>query len=498
MPGRFFLRTSLASLAVALASAGVEAWLLAARQPSPSILLRATPFAAAIGAIVAVLGACLATRSIDRWLMRLSPASLRPNGSKSPSPVVCRPTVLAAIAAVIFIAAAAINLNAPTDPHVDDQQAFIELAADIAGSGGWMQLWSRLQSGEYPEANRHPLYPILLSSRPSATYGRILSVTLAVTTLLACGWLVARRFSATTAALFVLLLAVNRSFAGFATSVVCESLMILLGGLAYLALLPPRTGSTPPRMILRSLLAAALLGLMYFTKATGLLFFGVFLLWLTWQSWPRSSPGDSPTAHPCDPFLPRGEPYQLRRLAIVLLCSLAAFLAVAHPLIVRNVRRFGNPFYNVNSLLLFADRYEEFDEMRMLGTTTAQARDRYLASHTVAQIIHREVSGLAWEAFIMLRSLGPHGLDDARILFGFPLAVCCLLSLMTDGRPATSLLVAWIFTSWIVFAWYVPIAAGDRFPIPLLVPVLAHAADGIVRLSSLRRPADPAREQVAL
>jgi hypothetical protein len=98
----------------------------------------------------------------------------------------------------------------------------------------------------------------------------------------------------------------------------------------------------------------------------------------------------------------------------------------------------------------------------------------------------------------MLRSLGPHGLDDARVLFGFPLALCCLLSLMTDGRPANSLLVAWIFASWIVFAWYVPIAAGDRFPIPLLVPVLAHAADGLARLTGFRRPITVAAEQIAV
>jgi hypothetical protein len=281
---------------------------------------------------------------------------------------------------------------------------------------------------------------------------------------------------------------VNRSFAGYATTVVCESLMILLGSLIYFAMLPPRSTVGPPRMILRSMLAAAYLGLMYLTKATGLFFFAVFMLWLTWQSWPRRSIEESSTSHGAEPFLPPGEPWQLRRLVIVLLCSVAAFLAVAHPLIIRNVRRFGNPFHNDNALLLFADRFEEFDQMLAARTTTAQARDQYLATHSAADIVGREVSGLAWEAFIMLRALGPVGLDDARVLFGVPIALCCLFSLIADGRPATGLLAAWLFACWIVFAWYVPIAAGDRFPIPLLVPVLAHAADGIVRLAGNRKP----------
>jgi hypothetical protein len=350
-----------------------------------------------------------------------------------------------------------------------------------------MYLWSQMQSGAYPEANRHPLYPVLLSTHPDVRYGRALSLGFSILALGLCGWLITRRFPPASAVVFVLLLAVNRSFAGYATTVVCESLMILLGGLTYFALLPPRSASGPPRMILRSILAAAYLGLMYLTKATGLLFFAVFMFWLIWQSWPRRSADEPASSRSAEPFLPPGEPWQLRRLAIVLLCSVAAFLAVAHPLIIRNVRRFGNPFHNDNSLLLFADRFEEFDQMLAARTTTAQARDQYLATHSAADMLRREGSGLAWEAFIMLRALGPVGLDDARVLFGVPIALCCLFSLITDGRPATSLLAAWLFTSWIVFAWYVPIAAGDRFPIPLLVPVLAHAADGITRLATLRQ-----------
>jgi hypothetical protein len=122
------------------------------------------------------------------------------------------------------------------------------------------------------------------------------------------------------------------------------------------------------------------------------------------------------------------------------------------------------------------------------------------------EMFRREVSGLVWEAFIMLRALGFAGLDDARVLFGLPLATCAALGMLATRGPGPRLLLVWTITAWIVFAWYVPIAAGDRFPIPLLCPVLAYAADGIVRLTSLcRRPltaspaatADPAADSPA-
>jgi hypothetical protein len=96
--------------------------------------------------------------------------------------------------------------------------------------------------------------------------------------------------------------------------------------------------------------------------------------------------------------------------------------------------------------------------------------------------------GLVWEAFIMLRTLGPQGLDDGRVVFGLPIAICAGVGLWFERRPAKWLLVWWIAVSWVMFAWYVPIAAGDRFPIPLLMPVLAFAAEGMRRLVMVRMP----------
>jgi hypothetical protein len=170
-----------------------------------------------------------------------------------------------------------------------------------------------------------------------------------------------------------------------------------------------------------------------------------------------------------------------------MLFGFIGFAVVSEPLIERNLRVFGNPFYNVNSLLLFADDYAEFDNMLRGGVLPSEAAEDYFATHSVGVMLGRELNGLVWEAFIMLRSLGPQGLDDARILVGIPLAVCCAIGLRFERRPAKYLLIGWIAASWVVFAWYVPIAAGDRFPIPLLLPVLAFTAEGIVRLARTQR-----------
>jgi hypothetical protein len=163
--------------------------------------------------------------------------------------------------------------------------------------------------------------------------------------------------------------------------------------------------------------------------------------------------------------------------------TLAAFLVVSSPLLVRNVRRFGQPFYNVNSLLLFADRYEDFDDLIEAGATTSEAARQYLATHSTGAMLRREASGLVWELFIILRSLGPAPLDNSRILFGIPLALVALAVACIDRGPQHRLLLTWGLLHWLVFAWYVPIAAGERFILPLLVPILVTAADGLVRLA---------------
>ena len=156
----------------------------------------------------------------------------------------------------------------------------------------------------------------------------------------------------------------------------------------------------------------------------------------------------------------------------------------ASPLLVRNQIRFGSATYNVNSYLLWADAFESPVALaeRM---TLPEARAAYLATHSVTDLLQREATGLAWEAFIGLRTLGPAPWDDARVLFGLPLFALGLLGLYHTPRLPALVLISWTGIEWVMMAWYIPIAAGDRFMMPLLIPWLALAANGLVRIVSL-------------
>jgi len=369
------------------------------------------------------------------------------------------------------------------NPWDDDQSAYLSRATEIQSRGGAGYLFAALLRGEFEESNRHPLYLAFLSIRPEFDAGKVLSSLFGVITLLLATFLIARRHGAAFAGLFAVLLSTNFAFCFFGTRVVSEILVVLFSGIAWLITSPrpaddrsdQSIAESTKRESLRFACVGTMLGLAWLSKATGLLLLIGYLIWLTVEfGLQRRNHGAQPTA--------------MRKWAVATVCVCSAFLAVGAPLLVRNVRRFGNPFHNVNSLLLFADSYGEFDGMLAAGTTTSSAAQDYFATHTVSDVVRRECSGLVWELFIILRSLGPTPLDDSRVLCGAPLALLAIATALAQRRPEHRLLLVWGLLHWVVFAWYVPIAAGERFVLPLLIPILATASDGLVQLWPWEKP----------
>ena len=355
-------------------------------------------------------------------------------------------------------------------PDDDDQAAFLVDAREIHAHGGLTGLWSDLWSGRFEEANRHPLLPALLSLHPSLPFGRGVTGLLAGISMGVVLPLVWRRMGPLTAGVLAVLLGTNAAWLYHAPRVVCESLLTGLAGLAWLAMMSPREETptlTPQPSSLnpqRSLLVGVLLGLTYLTKGTGLLLLaGVVLACGVLAVWSRS---------------------ERRRVFVSTTGLVLAFLITASPLLVRNQIRFGSATYNVNSYLLWADAYESPNAMaeRM---TVQEARTEYLATHSATDLIQREATGLAWEAFIGLRTLGPAPWSDARVLLGLPLFALGLLGLCHTPKLPALVLISWTGIVWGMMAWYIPIAAGDRFMMPLLIPWLALAANGLVRVLSL-------------
>jgi hypothetical protein len=378
---------------------------------------------------------------------------------------------LAAVSVLVYLILVGRLVPLQIDYEVNDQSAYLRLASEIHDSGIF-GLLRRLYGGEFTEANRHPLFPAVLSFFNRADAGKWLSVGIGLVTLLLSQIMVARRFGWIVGGLFGVMLASNMAFCRTSTLITCEGLLILCSAAAWLLFLTLR--DTPrfeedehaghddpvPRTAHKTVLASAALGLSFLTKGSGFLLLAGVLVWLCYQRVRRR--------------------IGTKQLATHVLLAACTFSLVASPLLVRNLRRFGTPLYNVNSHLLFLDKFE-LPEAIATQRSVAESARRYFATHTLRDMAQREIRGLVWEFFIVCRMLGPAPLDDSRVLFGVLLFSFGVLGARGQSRSQSSLPTIWFCIFMLFFAWYLPIVAGERFMLPLLVPLLVFAAEGVVR-----------------
>ena len=433
-----------------------------------------TPLAlvALIGAGAAGVGFLLMVFAPGRWWLRAG-AVLREWSMRArarPLPVAAWTSALIVMVALLsygLITARFLSLR--STPVHDDQIAYLIEAQRIARAGGPAALMQMLFAGTFAEANRHPLFLGVLSLVPSFSAGKVLSVTIGAVTLLLLTALVALRSGPLIAAVFSALLATNFAYCYATTLVTAEGLLTLFVTLAWLVAGSGRESpseQSAARKYGRAVGVGALLGLAYLTKATALLLLAGYVFWLMVplvQSSAACSPG-------------------MRRAAVcAAILAILAWAVVSSPLLTRNVVRFGHPLYNINSYYLFTDEYIAPEELNVQQSVGAAARD-YLETHSLAALVNREVHGIAWEFFILCRTLGPTPLDDSRVVFGLILLAAAAFGALVEPRGDAGLLGVWSVLCVVVFAWYVPIAAGDRFVLPLVPPLLAYAALGLVRL----------------
>ncbi len=370
----------------------------------------------------------------------------------------------------------------------DDEAAYLMVAAEIAESGGTGVLIGDLYGGEFSEANRNPLYLWLLSFRPEFTAGKWLSFVIAFAAFLVIAGQTLQTDGFLSAGCVAVLLATNGAFCRLAATVGCEPLLVLLMGLLWWHAARMQHRRMPTTMFIlagHAAVAGSLLALLWLSKGTGLVFTAAFGAWivLVLPYAPDSTPEAVDAAPDSVSIAWTNHGRVARNLLLVCLMALV-WCVVASPLLVRNIRMYGGPFYNVNSWLMFVDTYSDpvaLAEQQTVGETASE----YLASHSVSDLVRREALGLVWESYITIRMLGPAHLQEGRVLPGLFLSILVGIGFLVSNRNERWLIALLLVLSLPLFAWYVPVAAGERFPIPLLGPLLIIGTRGLVQVSSV-------------
>lgn len=156
-----------------------------------------------------------------------------------------------------------------------------------------------------------------------------------------------------------------------------------------------------------------------------------------------------------------------------------SWIVISSPLLVRNVRVYDNPLYNVNNYFMYMDDFVDPGIIKASGVTVAETRDEFFKTHSVRDLIARESKGIGIETYVIMRSLGPAPYVEARVLIGLPLFAIGALVLLMRGSVARSMVLLWLVCSILLFAWYIPIATGARFTAPLIPIFSCLAAHGI-------------------
>ncbi len=344
-----------------------------------------------------------------------------------------------------------------------DELAYLELANDVAESGGWAAFLPNCLRGEYREANRQPLYLLTLGTwaeRDPSFYPRakLVSWWIGLATTAVILGIALRSAGPPGTVCVALLLAHNDLWLTHMATVGVEMLLFLWLTLAWLVL------AHAGRSTARHAFAGILLGLAYWTKATALiavLAYGVAVLATERHRIVRYAPAWS---------------------------LLAAWIVVVAPLVVRNVELYASPFYNVNAHYMWLDDWSDValvDEADIPSHTLWTFLDRRGA----AVLALRALNGLARESAFLLTALGVRNerVSATALASGGLVLAIAALGLRRLPSPAAR----W-FTGWTVFgfvaalALHAPHASHPRFQLTSLPILYCLAALELAGLAAAR------------
>jgi len=340
-------------------------------------------------------------------------------------------------------------------------------------------------AGYVGDRNRMPLYPILLATVHDEDWDAFVhrssrfAIVSSLLILAGIGVMVYRTLPAWPATA-LLLVATFGVFIHKASFVQAELLYYGLLFACWMLLC---------RLILRpdprwAALAGVLSGVTYLTKASALVTPVVFALVALVQASTlalrRNRDGVAWEEEPGRPSAGR----VLGSAGIVVVL----FLVTTYPYLSANKARFGRYFYDVNSrFFMWCDSWAEAkafaDEYRISEGYPPAPPDEipgpvnYRKSHTPEQIGQRLLYGF--------RTLGGLAIENSCTKYlAVAVAFCLVMGLQQRGRLRELSVAAWLtvvfcvlfFSVYLVsYAWYAPIAYGDRFMLSLFLPAMFAA-----------------------
>jgi hypothetical protein len=232
-------------------------------------------------------------------------------------------------------------------------------------------------------------------------------------------------------------------------------------------------------------LTGVVAGLAHLTKASilpGLAVFlvvgGVHRLWVLWRN--RRTVTTASSTRPAPAFF------------LVALLVILFFLATVYPYIRENKRIFGQYFYNVNSTFyIWYDTWEEAkDGTRAHGDRVGwpdmpadqiPSLSKYLREHSAAHIMDRLLQGVNRLWGNAVGSLGylKYPLGYVGILVGAMLWQRKRTRALMTAHPLLCVfLLAYFVAYFLLYAWYSPIAGGNRLILAQFVPLMFTLTTG--------------------
>ena len=368
-----------------------------------------------------------------------------------------------------------IGVSMHTDIMERDTGNYISEALVIQNIG-WAQFIPACWRGEYRIDNRHPLYLVLLSFLakidPEA-FVRMKLMTWGIGFLMVAAFfgMAAHLYDWATATFSTLLLVLNAGFIRYSTMVTCEVLLVLcIMASWYLTIV----GFRRPVMWIGAGIAS---GLAFLTKGTGILVVPVFLVTTV--------------------FVYHGNLLRLLRNRYFWSFWIA-FVLVSSPLLIRNAKVYGDPFYNFNRKLLWIDHLEE--ALRPDFPVHSPSPQSFWERHGAGGILRIFVESIVRRGPYMVREeLEPYHFwrfnETVQLTYSnrvVKMSVwvtvlmlgCAAVGLMNiPRREERWLSLVWMTTIYIFIAWYSKIGIMPHLMFPLIPFVLLYAGSGLGKIT---------------